>query len=123
MIRRPPRSTRTDTLFPYTTLFRSRKPRALAHADRVAQAVDLDMVAAGWSPTIGNYLCRVTKARIHAACREATGARAGDRIEHLQKAEMAEAAETLLAGSGMLQESLLTPGLGVPSAITRTSDV
>src|SRR3546814_12830735 len=27
MIRRPPRSTRTDTLFPYTTLFRSYKPR------------------------------------------------------------------------------------------------
>src|SRR3546814_9283991 len=26
MIRRPPRSTRTDTLFPYTTLFRSRDP-------------------------------------------------------------------------------------------------
>src|SRR3546814_6935197 len=25
MIRRPPRSTRTDTLFPYTTLFRSRR--------------------------------------------------------------------------------------------------
>src|SRR3546814_2280237 len=27
MIRRPPRSTRTDTLFPYTTLFRSRRVR------------------------------------------------------------------------------------------------
>src|SRR3546814_6268154 len=27
MIRRPPRSTRTDTLFPYTTLFRSHRPR------------------------------------------------------------------------------------------------
>src|SRR3546814_20973324 len=27
MIRRPPRSTRTDTLFPYTTLFRSTYPR------------------------------------------------------------------------------------------------
>src|SRR3546814_18729746 len=27
MIRRPPRSTRTDTLFPYTTLFRSHCPR------------------------------------------------------------------------------------------------
>src|SRR3546814_14213454 len=26
MIRRPPRSTRTDTLFPYTTLFRSNSP-------------------------------------------------------------------------------------------------
>src|SRR3546814_1238909 len=29
MIRRPPRSTRTDTLFPYTTLFRSVRHRAL----------------------------------------------------------------------------------------------
>src|SRR3546814_11951167 len=28
MIRRPPRSTRTDTLFPYTTLFRSAEPDA-----------------------------------------------------------------------------------------------
>src|SRR3546814_14325487 len=33
MIRRPPRSTRTDTLFPYTTLFRSTyRPRSLAPA-------------------------------------------------------------------------------------------
>src|SRR3546814_16471110 len=35
MIRRPPRSTRTDTLFPYTTLFRSpdgANPLALAYA-------------------------------------------------------------------------------------------
>src|SRR3546814_8951795 len=30
MIRRPPRSTRTDTLFPYTTLFRSRVLSAVA---------------------------------------------------------------------------------------------
>src|SRR3546814_17793185 len=29
MIRRPPRSTRTDTLFPYTTLFRSRLSRCI----------------------------------------------------------------------------------------------
>src|SRR3546814_15782978 len=33
MIRRPPRSTRTDTLFPYTTLFRSRRCE-FAVADR-----------------------------------------------------------------------------------------
>src|SRR3546814_7156811 len=33
MIRRPPRSTRTDTLFPYTTLFRS--AALLAKVDRV----------------------------------------------------------------------------------------
>src|SRR3546814_18337178 len=34
MIRRPPRSTRTDTLFPYTTLFRSdmRRPALRLHA-------------------------------------------------------------------------------------------
>src|SRR3546814_13865222 len=38
MIRRPPRSTRTDTLFPYTTLFRSdedvrHQPWNLGHVD------------------------------------------------------------------------------------------
>src|SRR3546814_16275319 len=31
MIRRPPRSTRTDTLFPYTTLFRSLDVQGLTH--------------------------------------------------------------------------------------------
>src|SRR3546814_18112796 len=31
MIRRPPRSTRTDTLFPYTTLFRSKGPATLLY--------------------------------------------------------------------------------------------
>src|SRR3546814_4716915 len=33
MIRRPPRSTRTDTLFPYTTLFRSAKPQTPSATD------------------------------------------------------------------------------------------
>src|SRR3546814_5896827 len=64
MIRRPPRSTRTDTLFPYTTLFRSHRHqvveleheadvvaaplRQLAGAHAVdARAVDLDLAAAG----------------------------------------------------------------------------
>src|SRR3546814_16891421 len=53
MIRRPPRSTRTDTLFPYTTLFRSgripaqeagRPPADLDHPP-VDHAVDLHPVA------------------------------------------------------------------------------
>src|SRR3546814_575732 len=42
MIRRPPRSTRTDTLFPYTTLFRSvakRSPFAPRPVGKVAVAV------------------------------------------------------------------------------------
>src|SRR3546814_1797772 len=38
MIRRPPRSTRTDTLFPYTTLFRSLRTQGHPHpALRVAR--------------------------------------------------------------------------------------
>src|SRR3546814_5393999 len=39
MIRRPPRSTRTDTLFPYTTLFRSRGriPARMAASVRLPQ--------------------------------------------------------------------------------------
>src|SRR3546814_6228890 len=36
MIRRPPRSTRTDTLFPYTTLFRSRDPATRSAARSAA---------------------------------------------------------------------------------------
>src|SRR3546814_15936482 len=41
MIRRPPRSTRTDTLFPYTTLFRSLAVDfALAHLPQVEKLVD-----------------------------------------------------------------------------------
>src|SRR3546814_1888207 len=36
MTRRPPRSTRTDTLFPYTTLFRSPFSRGHANFQRVA---------------------------------------------------------------------------------------
>src|SRR3546814_663606 len=41
MIRRPPRSTRTDTLFPYTTLFRSRAghPEEEVHGDAVAEMI------------------------------------------------------------------------------------
>src|SRR3546814_5998066 len=44
MIRRPPRSTRTDTLFPYTTLFRSHqrfRPRPSGIVDEPADPVPL----------------------------------------------------------------------------------
>src|SRR3546814_6262838 len=48
MIRRPPRSTRTDTLFPYTTLFRSNAQPAMMKlndaflAQRAQNAVHMD---------------------------------------------------------------------------------
>ena len=87
----------------------NRRPRALAHADRLAQAVGLDMAAAGWRPTVDTFLGRVTKARILQAVAEAKGQRAADRIEHLKKGDMAAEAETLLTGTGWLPEPLRTP--------------
>ena len=102
----------------------NRRPRALAHADRIAEAVSLDIVAAGWSPTVDNYFGRVTKARIVEAVREAKGETAAQLIEHLKKSEMAERAEGLLAGSGWLPEPLRTPGqaTGAPSPVSEVSE-
>src|SRR3546814_4462182 len=48
MIRRPPRSTRTDTLFPYTTLFRSRRLDRRPHpARRVVQRLVPEVIGIG----------------------------------------------------------------------------
>ncbi|MCB2057001.1 MAG: DNA-binding protein, partial [Novosphingobium sp.] len=71
-----------------------------------ARSTDLDMVAVGWRPTVGNYLGRVTKPRILEAVREGAGDRAADLIGHLKKGDMAKEAERLLADSGWLPEPL-----------------
>jgi ParB family chromosome partitioning protein len=78
----------------------------LKNADRLARAVGLNMVDAGWKPTVDNYLGRVPKRRILDAVREAKGERAVQLIEHLKKGEMAVEAERLLADSGWLPEPL-----------------
>jgi ParB family chromosome partitioning protein len=78
----------------------------LAQADRLTRATGLDMVEAGWRPTFGNYLNRVTKPRILEAVREAKGEQAAQLIDHLKKGDMAKEAERLLADSGWLPESL-----------------
>ncbi len=88
-----------------------RRPGAMAHADLVAEHLALDMAEGGWLPTVGSYLGRVTKARILAAVREAKGEAAADGVAQLRKAEMAEAAEQLLAGTGWLPGPLRTQGL------------
>ena len=80
--------------------------RRMAQADRLAQAVDLDMVAAGWEPTVDTYLNRVPKARILEAVREAKGEGTAQLLGHLKKGEMATEAERLLKGSGWLPEVL-----------------
>src|SRR3546814_14563265 len=51
MIRRPPRSTRTDTLFPYTTLFRSLPP--LLAGKRRLSAVDPAALSAVLASLVG----------------------------------------------------------------------
>ena len=84
----------------------NRRPHALAHGEQVARAVSLDMVAAGWKPTVENYLGRVPKARILEAAREGRDERSAQLIDHLKKGDMAKEAERLLDGSGWLPEPL-----------------
>jgi ParB family transcriptional regulator, chromosome partitioning protein len=86
----------------------NRNSRRLAHADRLARTVNLDMAAAGWTPTVDNYLGRVPKARILEAVREAKGEASAQLIDHLKKPEMAKEAERLLAGTNWLPEPLRT---------------
>lgn len=78
----------------------------LDQADVLVRAVGLDMVQAGWRPTVDNYLGRVTKPRILEAVRDAKGESSAQLIDHLKKADMAEEAERLLDGSGWLPEPL-----------------
>src|SRR3546814_7184220 len=54
MIRRPPRSTRTDTLFPYTTLFRS-KAMVDSPAWRLVQALQTLVTPDGNKPAIEGW--------------------------------------------------------------------
>jgi ParB family transcriptional regulator, chromosome partitioning protein len=85
-----------------------RKPRAMATADRLAEAVSLDMTA-HWAPTARTYLGRVTKTHILAAVREAVSIEAADRMADMKKQDMAEAAEQLLAATGWLPALMRTP--------------
>jgi ParB family chromosome partitioning protein len=80
--------------------------RRLDQADRLARAVNLDMVEAGWRPTVENYLGRVTKSRILEAVWEAKGESSAQLVDHLKKTEMAKEAERLLEGTGWRPEPL-----------------
>src|SRR3546814_8354219 len=54
MIRRPPRSTRTDTLFPYTTLFRSVYDRAFSNT---TSAPEPPSAALAWQKASTSSFC------------------------------------------------------------------
>jgi ParB family chromosome partitioning protein len=92
-----------------------RKPRAMATANKLAEAVSLDMTA-HWVPTARTYLGRVTKPHILAAVREAVSDEAADRMADMKKQEMAEAAEQLLVGTGWLPALMRTPPAAQPQA-------
>jgi ParB family chromosome partitioning protein len=104
-----------------------RRPGAIAHGNIVARDVGLDMVAAGWTPTVDNYLGRVPKARILEAVREGCGEKEAQLIDHLKKGDMAREAERLLADSDWLPESLRLPGIddnvvNLPAYFNETAD-
>src|SRR3546814_286375 len=65
MIRRPPRSTRTDTLFPYTTLFRS-PPRLTRERAfwRSRCRIDENGPQTAFGPDVAAYVCGTCADRI-----------------------------------------------------------
>src|SRR3546814_15414392 len=80
MIRRPPRSTRTDTLFPYTTLFRSRIGRQVER---------------------GDMPCKIGVAYLNVACQQKTDHRySKGRTNVAAKAEESRAIRATLRGQG-----------------------
>ena len=83
--------------------------QTLAHANVLADLVGLDM-GRYWSPTVGSYFSRVTKALIAEAVAEGVSPEAAARLDDLRKEDMAEAAETLLQGTGWLPPLLRRAG-------------
>src|SRR3546814_3541630 len=70
MIRRPPRSTRTDTLFPYTTLFRSAAGRqAAAPAGRPFRAFAAAALRPGQMVRSEEHTSELPVTNAHLVCR------------------------------------------------------
>src|SRR3546814_15224578 len=112
MIRRPPRSTRTDNLFPYTTLFRSHGACPQLHDGRRAGAVQADDRARRPAP---DGLGRLWHAG--GKCRDGKG-RPPERLDARQYRRDARAAQTTRARdrleprTGDLRRRLLRAGTG-----------
>src|SRR3546814_1310412 len=71
MIRRPPRSTRTDTLFPYTTLFRSPPSCRGPGRRRIGEQADADvlglenLLAVAFDPAVGDAEIQLARSEEH----------------------------------------------------------
>src|SRR3546814_10951506 len=70
MRRRPTRSTRTDTLFPYTTLFRSLPNEGESRLKRTVRARASDTASSrpGHAPRLGRHPCLTRRRRPSMAC-------------------------------------------------------
>ncbi len=102
-----------------------RKQGAWGHAEVLATALGLDMTTT-WTATAASYFGRVSKARVLEAVAEGVSKPDADRIAGMKKADMVEAAETLIAGKGWLPPLLRTAvaeaeSMGEPDAAVAPS--
>src|SRR3546814_14582979 len=101
MIRRPPRSTRTDTLFPYTTLFRSRilhgLPRFSEDLDFLLRAPDPEF---DWTPYLNALTDVVSQFGLKLDAKARPGMDNAVRPALLKNDSMASQLDLSFAGTG-----------------------
>src|SRR3546814_8765564 len=87
MIRRPPRSTRTYTLFPYTTLFRSNSHSTLSFTTRFSRELRPQYVTSPASDGLshfGTLSVHLTTVPLWSRCSKASGRRSEEHTSELQ---------------------------------------
>src|SRR3546814_6259851 len=107
MIQRPPRSTRTDTLFPYTTLFRSAIPvggeyqLALAAADVLHAEIlaALDVLVRRFLDPAGVQAADLVEAHAHLAAAGCDLAAGADVVAHERSEEHTSELQSLMRTS------------------------
>src|SRR3546814_17688620 len=97
MIRRPPRSTRTDTLFPYTTLFRSIHGREILDS-RGNPTVEVDVLLED-----GSFGRAAVPSGASTGAHEAVELRDGDKARYLGKGVI----KAVAAVNGDIAEALI----------------
>src|SRR3546814_11099886 len=105
MIRRPPRSTRTDTLFPYTTLFRS------------LSTGFFDTVTVDAGDRAGSIIAAAAAAGVN--LRRVDGSRIGISLDETTTPEIVE--QVWAAFGGRPDAEALSPADSIPEALARTS--
>src|SRR3546814_533485 len=114
MIRRPPRSTRTDTLFPYTTLFRSADQRhEQALAEDVVQTGDREDDEGRCRHPVGEALHHVEALDHDAGVPALRADTSPEEIEESEQQQHAKHRDTADPGQGVLVEALVVPALGL----------